>query len=212
MLTGYSPEEIIDLMEQNDKSVLLDLRPESQFNQAHIPGAINVPYKRDKFDQAVRKVISQDKNLLIVFHIPEQGESAADILQKDGFDVAGFVNWKEWDAKGFPKAPLSDITPESLQRRLQDNINYALIDVRTPEEWQNEHIPGSINIPLFELEETLDQLNDSEEIVTICGIGGGRSSAAYSVLTAKGFKKVKVLKGGLKAWKNSKDEYSEVSG
>jgi phage shock protein E len=64
-----------------------------------------------------------------------------------------------------------------------------IIDVRTPGEYQNGHIPGSINIPLNELPGKLKQLNKSTPIITCCA-SGMRSGSAKRMLLANGFAEV----------------------
>ncbi|RLZ09706.1 rhodanese-like domain-containing protein [Faecalibacter macacae] len=64
--------------------------------------------------------------------------------------------------------------------------NIILIDVRTPEEFQNGHFPNSINIPLHELENRLNEIDRSKIIVTLCR-SGARSEQAKSILIKHGY-------------------------
>ena len=43
-----------------------------------------------------------------------------------------------------------------------------LLDVRTPEEWEDYHVEGTTLIPLDELESRVDELPRDEEIVVVC--------------------------------------------
>ena len=71
-----------------------------------------------------------------------------------------------------------------------------IIDVRRPDEFEAGHVEGSINIPLQEMEERLDEIrNLSEPIVLVCG-GGTRHVKAFELLKAN---KIKSEKGG--GWK-----------
>lgn len=77
----------------------------------------------------------------------------------------------------------------------------VLLDVRRPDEHAYAALPGSILIPLNELEERLDELADVkqlESIVVYCH-HGIRSMSARMVLTNHGFTATS-LKGGLDAW------------
>ena len=77
-----------------------------------------------------------------------------------------------------------------------------LIDVRDPDEWQEGHIPGAKNFSRgtveLEIEEAAPDL--STPIITHCG-GGGRSALAAESLQRMGYKNVKSMAGGFKAWK-----------
>jgi rhodanese-related sulfurtransferase len=77
-----------------------------------------------------------------------------------------------------------------------------LIDVRDPEEWLEGHILGAKNFSRgtveLEIEEAAPDL--STPIITHCG-GGGRSALAAESLQRMGYKNVKSMAGGFKAWK-----------
>lgn len=77
----------------------------------------------------------------------------------------------------------------------------VLLDVRTPQEYREEHIKGSILIPLQELESRLKELpqDRARKMVVYCAVGG-RSSRAVRLLKEKGFQNVYNLDGGLRAW------------
>lgn len=66
-----------------------------------------------------------------------------------------------------------------------------LLDVRTPQEFEEGHVEGSVNIPLGELEARLDELTDKkdEPIVVFCR-SGKRSESALSILESNGFTNV----------------------
>jgi len=69
------------------------------------------------------------------------------------------------------------------------------IDVRLPQEHQERHIPGSINIPLPILRAKLDRLDSKRSYVVYCDTGRRSSTATY-LLTQNGFTAY-ILKGGL---------------
>lgn len=203
-----TPEQVVEMKQKDDRLALLDLRPESEFNQSHMSGAINAPFKEEEYDLAVKKVISQDKSLVLVYEDPQQLTQASQILTDAHFDVKGAMDWKDWADGGYPTVSLESIASHEVRNRLQEG-KLVLIDVRNPDEWEHAHLPNSINIPLLELEKELAKLSPDQEIVTICGIGGGRSAAAFSVLEGKGFKMVKLLQGGLNAWREAGFEVEE---
>ncbi|MEX2461406.1 MAG: rhodanese-like domain-containing protein [Paenibacillaceae bacterium] len=201
-LKEYTPETANNLLKFDYSIVFADMRPESEFNEAHAIGAIHVPYKEETFHQAVKKVLSNEKSLILITDDPIPAAKAAAVLTESGYHVMGFLNWKKWEDEQFPKAGLSEITAQHLNKQYQQDKEIILVDVRSPEEWEKEHIPNTRNIPLLELEKRIHEFKPDQEIVTICGIGGGRSAAAYSVLRRHGFHNAKLLKGGLQVWKN----------
>jgi rhodanese-related sulfurtransferase/rubrerythrin len=76
---------------------------------------------------------------------------------------------------------------------------FALLDVRQPEEYEAGHIPGSILIPLGELETRQSELDRGKRIIAYCR-SGHRSMAAAIALCGLGFKSVHHLDGGILNW------------
>ena len=95
-----------------------------------------------------------------------------------------------------------DITVAELKKRLDAGEKLNIIDVR--ETWENEefNINGR-NIPLGELQGTIDDLQDiqNEEIIVHCK-SGQRSAAAADFMTKQGFINVRNLVGGMMAWQS----------
>ena len=81
----------------------------------------------------------------------------------------------------------------------QPEKNYFLLDVRTPYEYDNHHLLGSINIPIDTMEIHLNEIPKNKHIITICE-HGIRSGAAAEYLVAKKYD-CDSLDGGLSIWK-----------
>jgi rhodanese-related sulfurtransferase/rubrerythrin len=81
--------------------------------------------------------------------------------------------------------------------------DFLLLDVRQPEEYEAEHLPGAKLIPLAELGARISELDPEKPAIVYCAIGG-RSRVAAQVLAGKGFKEVFNLSGGIKAWNSEK--------
>lgn len=88
---------------------------------------------------------------------------------------------------------------EELLNRLDGDEKITVLDVREPAEYAFGHIPGSINIPLGELEERFEELNNAENLHIICRTGS-RSDFAAQKLTEKGFNNVINVVPGMKEW------------
>ena len=80
-----------------------------------------------------------------------------------------------------------------------------LIDVRTPEEYQNGHIDDALNFNVNDDTKFLDQiatLNKDEPVYIYCKMGG-RSNRAAELMKQKGFKKIYDYSGGFNDWSTS---------
>jgi phage shock protein E len=68
-----------------------------------------------------------------------------------------------------------------------------LVDVRTPGEFLDGHVKGSVNIPLNTIPTQLSKFKNKKNIIVFC-LSGGRSSQAKSILEQNGF--TNVINGG----------------
>lgn len=81
-----------------------------------------------------------------------------------------------------------------------------LVDVRTPQEYAQGNVPGSINIPLDQIPNQLSQFKNQDNIVVFCR-SGNRSGQAKGFLEQNGFKNV--FNGG--TWENVKAAQNEAN-
>jgi adenylyltransferase/sulfurtransferase len=92
-----------------------------------------------------------------------------------------------------------DITSIELKQRLDRGDKLTLVDVREPNEFQINRIPGTVLIPLGEIPRRYAELDKDAEIVVHCK-SGGRSAKAADFLRSVGFRRVLNLKGGILDW------------
>src|SRR6478735_7467039 len=92
-----------------------------------------------------------------------------------------------------------EISAVELKQRLDRGEKLRIIDVREPNEWQINRIPGAQLIPLGDIPRRYAELDPDEEIVVQCKMGG-RSAKAADFLRSVGFKRVLNLRGGILEW------------
>jgi len=97
-----------------------------------------------------------------------------------------------------------DLNAKQFYEMIQKEKDVIILDVRTPQEYQEGHISNAINIPVQILGQQLDKLNNfkDKKILVYCR-SGNRSAIASQILDRAGFKNVYNLKGGLFEWKAS---------
>lgn len=66
----------------------------------------------------------------------------------------------------------------------------TIVDVRTPDEFADGHVPGSVNIPLDQLPDRLDEVRGMQAPIVLCCRSGARSGAALGLLKAAGVEEV----------------------
>ena len=93
---------------------------------------------------------------------------------------------------------------EELNKMIDGSEEFTLIDVRSPESYQEEHIFHSINIPLEDIKSRAESiLNKDDKIVVYCGSFDCPLSPQAAVkLTKLGFKNVYDYEGGIRDWKD----------
>lgn len=74
-----------------------------------------------------------------------------------------------------------------------------LVDVRTPQEFATDHIPGAINIPVQDLERRMTELAGKERPVVVYCRSGRRSASAARMLESAGYAAVHDL-GSMTRW------------
>lgn len=91
----------------------------------------------------------------------------------------------------------------SLAKAMDTKQVSVLVDVRSPEEFSEGHVAGSLNLPLGDLERRVDELArwKANEVWVICR-SGRRSAAAASILGARGFQ-VADVGGGVEGWRSA---------
>ncbi|MFZ2450630.1 MAG: rhodanese-like domain-containing protein [Methylovulum miyakonense] len=84
---------------------------------------------------------------------------------------------------------------------MQSSKNAIIVDVREDNEWQEQHIPGALHIPLSQLDSRMGELKGRQHgaIVMQCR-SGKRSAKAQAALQSAGFANVYNMEGGLLAW------------
>ena len=75
----------------------------------------------------------------------------------------------------------------------------VLLDVRTPEEYREGHIPGSKNVPLQSLDKVTSFVNNRDTPVFVYCHSGARSAQAVGALRGMGYANVKNI-GGIAAY------------
>jgi len=107
---------------------------------------------------------------------------------------------------GVRRAPPSveEVAPMELKRKIDLGEGIVLLDVREPFEYALCRIENSKLIPLGELRGRVGELDKSAETVVYCHTGV-RSARAVELLSSEGFRRVRNLKGGIRAWAEEVD-------
>ena len=114
------------------------------------------------------------------------------------------------EGKGFQdlvadaKKKITEISPTDAATKTKSSSDTVIVDVRDKDEFDESHIPDALQMSRgtieFEVEDKFPDRNTT--IICHCG-GGGRSALAAESLQKMGYKNVRSMAGGFKAWKTA---------
>tara|TARA_B100000900_G_C19956530_1_gene463899 strand:+ start:26 stop:442 length:417 start_codon:yes stop_codon:yes gene_type:complete len=97
--TNMKAREAAKMLKENPKAIVLDIRTPAEFNEGHIPGAVNIDYKADSFESELEKL---DRDTTYVMHCRSGRRSANsfEAFRKLGFKNIihmddGILGWKQ---------------------------------------------------------------------------------------------------------------------
>ena len=94
---------------------------------------------------------------------------------------------------------MNHISVEELKSVLDAGDSVAVIDVRSPMEFESGHIPGAVNVPLGEVMARAEELGQYDPLYINCR-SGGRSQVACLQLVSQGVPHAVNVEGGMMAW------------
>ena len=93
------------------------------------------------------------------------------------------------------------ITPDEAKLLMDSENDFIILDVRTEEEYDTEHIANAILIPDYEIKEKAESiLTDKDQLILVYCRSGRRSKNAASTLAMLGYTNIKEF-GGIIDWK-----------
>lgn len=183
------------------KSLLIDTRSMLAFGGGHIPGSLNIGGSPTLSIWA-GWLLDPDEPIFLVLNSDSDLETMLKLFIRTGFTkFAGYLvgGISAWEAAGLPLDTIPQITVHEINR---DGAKYQLLDVRSPGEWKNGHIPGAQHFFLPQLREKARGLDKTKPTATYCA-SGYRASLAASILKQEGFIEVHNVPGSWHAWKKA---------
>ena len=99
------------------------------------------------------------------------------------------------------KRNITETSPADAAAKLNSG-EAVIVDVRDKDEWDEGHIPGAMHMSRGTIELDIEEKVPDTNAMIICHCGGGgRSALAAESLQKMGYKNVRSMAGGFKAWK-----------
>jgi hydroxyacylglutathione hydrolase len=181
-----------------DGAMLVDVRTDQQFDDAHIPGAVSIPMLNAGFGSKLAWLADREQEMVFIGRDDEDGRSAGrlavavGIRRLAGFLHGGMTSWRQEkrDVARIERLPLAE---------LPDRDGLQILDVRERSEWDEGHIPGSHFMPWHDIDGLPDGLDPDRPIAVVCN-SGQRAAVAASLVQRHGGQAIHVIEGGVPAW------------
>ena len=189
---------------QADGALVVDVRTELQFDEAHIPGAVCITSRRAGFGSKLAWLADHDQPLVLVGRDDEDALEAAALAAAvglrnlGGYLSGGMTSWRE-DKLEVERVERMTV-PELHERWADDDQRPQVLDVREQDEWNAGHLPGSVHEPYHDIRDVPEGIDPAQTVAVICG-SGQRSAVAASLLQRHGAADViHVIEGGVPRW------------
>lgn len=103
---------------------------------------------------------------------------------------------------------MREVTVQELKSMIEEKVEFQLIDVREPFEYEVSNLNG-LNIPLSGILLEADKVSKDIPVIIQCR-SGKRSAQAVMVLEQQGYSNLSNLQGGILAWKEDIDPEMDV--
>jgi hydroxyacylglutathione hydrolase len=196
-----TPRQLVQA--RDDGGLLVDVRTELQFDEAHVPGSVCITTRRAGFGSKLAWLAEPRQPLVFVGRDDEDAIEAVELAGSvglrtiGGYLAGGMTAWRE---ERMPVEHVDRMTVPELHASWDD---VQVLDVRADTEWEAGHIPGAAHVPYHDIGGVPDGLGGDRPIAVVCA-SGQRAAVAASLLQRAGASRViHVVDGGVPAWQRA---------
>ena len=191
--------------QRRDGALVVDVRTEAQFDDAHIPGAVAITALRAGFGSKLAWLADTRTPVVLVGRADDDARRALGLAAAVGVTgvvghlAGGMTAWRE---EGRPVQRTERLTPAELHDRWRRR-ELQVLDVRERSEWDQGHIPGSVHRPYHDLDGIPDGIDPRRPVAVVCA-SGQRAAVGASLLQRHGVPDVlHVVEGGVPLWRRA---------
>lgn len=175
-------------VKRDEGALLVDVRTELQFDDAHIEGSVCIPSLGPGFGSKLAWLADPAREVVFIGRDDADGRRACLLALSVGVrNVAGLLagGMTNWRSAGHRAQHTERVSADHLAQRLRAEPELQLLDVRDRHEWERGHLPGSTWVPWHDLDAVPDGLDAARAIAVMCA-GGARAGTAASLLRLHG--------------------------
>ncbi len=185
-------------------ALVVDVRTDLQFDEAHIPGALCLTVLRAGFGSKLAWLAGGERPLVMVGRDDEDARHAVSLAAAVGIPrlaghlAGGMTSWRE---EGRLVERSDRLTVEELHERwAPDGTDLQVLDVRELAEWEEGHLPGAVHVPYHDLDRLPAAIDPARPVAVLCA-SGERAAVGASLLSHHGAREViHVIEGGVGTW------------
>jgi hydroxyacylglutathione hydrolase len=184
-------------------ALLIDVRTDDQFDDAHVPGAVANPMIRAGFGSKLAWLADHQQEIVFIGRDDADGRRAGELAAAVGIRrLAGFLHggMTSWRQERREVQRTEQVSIDDLPARADAEPELQIVDVREHDEFTAGHIPGSVFAVWHDITAIPDELDGGRPIAVVCA-SGQRAATAASLLQRFGAERViHVVDGGVPAW------------
>ena len=165
-------------------ALLVDLRTDLQFDDAHVPESISIPIMRAGFGSRLAWLADRDQELVFIGRDDEDGRRAGRLALAIGLSrFAGYLHggMTSWRQEQLPAQRTDRLPASELPARLAREPELQVLDVRERSEYAGGHIPGALGVPWHDIDRLPAELDAGRPVAVLCA-SGSRAGVAASLL------------------------------
>ena len=199
--TPLTPRQVE--LKSAEGALVVDVRTDQQFDEAHIPGAVCITALSAGFGSRLAWIADREQEILLAGRDDDDALNAAKLATAVGIRrIAGFLHggMTSWREERRPVEQIERLSIEDLPARAGE---LQILDVRERPEWDAGHIPGSTHTPYHDIRAVPDGIDPTRPVAAVCA-SGQRAAVAASLLARYGAEHVvHVTGGGVGTWERA---------